>query len=84
MPDHQCAVPVGQNLAQRADLADRLEIACLDDRQRLVEADGLALVGGRSHYVSEPPNPAVVILGWIRRLAPIFRSDWPLDGVENR
>ena len=36
------------------------------------------------HYVSEPPNPAVVILGWIRRLAPIFRSDWPLDGVENR
>ena len=44
MTDHQRAVSVGQDLAQRADLADRLEGAGLDDRQRLVEAHGLALL----------------------------------------
>ena len=42
--DHERAVAVGEDLAQRADLADRFEVARLDDRQRLVEADGLALL----------------------------------------
>ena len=44
VPDHERAVPVGEDLAQRADLADRLEVAGLDDGQRLVEADRLALL----------------------------------------
>ena len=42
--DHERAVSVGQDLAQGADLADGLEVACLDDGQRLVEAHGLALL----------------------------------------
>ena len=42
--DHQRAMAVGEDLAQRADLADRLEVAGLDDGQRLVEADRLALL----------------------------------------
>ena len=42
--DHERAVPVGQDLAQRADLANGLEVACLDDGQCLVEAHGLALL----------------------------------------
>ena len=44
MADHERAVTVGEDLAQRADLADRLEVARLDDGQRLVEAHGLALL----------------------------------------
>ena len=42
--DHERAVSVGQDLAQGADLADGLEVACLDDGQRLVETHGLALL----------------------------------------
>ena len=41
--DHERAVAVGEDLAQSADLTDGLEVAGLDDRQRLVEAHGLAL-----------------------------------------
>ena len=41
---HECTVPVGEDLAQRADLADGFEVAGLDHRQRLVEPDRLALL----------------------------------------
>ena len=44
MTHHERAVTVGEDLAQCADLADRFEVARLDDGQRLVEADGLALL----------------------------------------
>ena len=37
-------VVTGKDLAQCADLADRLEVARLDDGQRLVEAHGLPLL----------------------------------------
>src|ERR1700712_5360256 len=43
MTDDEGAVSVGQDLAQRADLTDRLERARLDHGERLVEAYGLAL-----------------------------------------
>ena len=43
MADDQCALAVAENLAQRADLADRVEFARLDDGQCLVEAQGLPL-----------------------------------------
>ena len=42
--DHERAVPVGEDLAQRADLADGFVVPRLDDRQRLVETDRLALL----------------------------------------
>ena len=42
--DHQRAVPVGEDLAQRADLTDGLEVVRLNHRQRLVQAYGLALL----------------------------------------
>jgi hypothetical protein len=42
--DHQRAVPVGQDLAQRADLVDGLEISGLDHGQGLVEPDRLPLL----------------------------------------
>ena len=44
MADDEGAVPVGQDLAQRADLTDGLEGARLHDGQCLVEADRLALL----------------------------------------
>ena len=40
----ECAVAVGEDLAQRADLTDRLEMAGLDDRESFVEPDRLALL----------------------------------------
>ena len=43
-PTTSARCPSDKDLAQRADLADRFEVARLDDRQRLVEADGLALL----------------------------------------
>jgi len=42
--DHEGTVAVGQDLAQCADLAHSLEVACLDNGQRLVQAHGLALL----------------------------------------
>lgn len=42
--DDERAMAVGEDLAQCADLTDRLELAGLDDGQRLVQADGLALL----------------------------------------
>ena len=42
--DHERAMSVGKDFAQGADFADRLEVAGLDDGQRLVEADRLALL----------------------------------------
>ena len=44
MTDHQCAVTVGKNFAQRDDLTDGLEVAGLHDSERLVEAHSLALL----------------------------------------
>ena len=42
--DHERAVSVGKNFAQGGDFSDRLEVSGLDDGQRLVETDGLALL----------------------------------------
>ena len=55
--DHQRAMPVGKDLAQRADLADGFEVARLDHRQRLVEADGLALLEGLGVDVRRARQP---------------------------
>ncbi len=51
VPDHERPVPVGQELTQCGDLADRLEGARFHDRQRLVEANGLALTQQRDFDV---------------------------------
>ena len=43
MADDQCALTVAENLAQRADLTNRIELARLDNGQRLVETQRLTL-----------------------------------------
>ncbi len=47
MADHQGPVAVGEDLAQRADLTDRLEVAGLDHGERFVQPDRLALLERR-------------------------------------
>ena len=72
MSDHQRTTAVGEDLAKRADLADRFEPAGLDNGQRLVEPDGLALLEGldvdvrracQAHLAARGEHLDVVIVG---------------------
>ena len=55
--DDECAVTVDQDLAQSRDLADRFELAGLDDGQSLVEPDRLALSHRRDVDVRRACQP---------------------------
>ena len=56
--DDERPVSVGQEFAQRGDLADRFERAGLDDGQCLVEADRLALPQRRRRRCSASTSGA--------------------------
>jgi hypothetical protein len=43
MADDQGATPVVEDLPEGTDLADRVVVPGLDDRERLVQADGLTV-----------------------------------------
>ncbi|AAS04156.1 hypothetical protein MAP_1839 [Mycobacterium avium subsp. paratuberculosis K-10] len=61
--DHQGPVPVGQQLAQGGDLADRFEGAGFHHRQRLVETNRLALAQQRNIDVRRAGQPHLAARG---------------------
>ena len=89
MADDQCAMSVGKDLAQRADLADGFEVPGLDDGQRLVEPDRLALLEALDVDVGRAGQPhlaaggedvdGVVVLGGEQDAVPAGRLAEPVD-----
>ena len=57
MADNQCTMTVGQHLAKRADLPDRLEVARLDHRERLIESHRLALLHLTNREIGRAGQP---------------------------
>lgn len=92
--DDQRAVPVGQDLAQGADLAHRFEVARLDDGQRLVEADRLAFLellgidvrrAGQPHLAPGGEHvDGVVLLHGQKYAVPAGRLSEPVDLLAQR